>query len=354
MRTKLNWYRRNLLSMFFSLICCVGCRYAVFAQEAPLGAPSEMSGKEEKALQTLQSSIQGKIVWSTSRAHSKHDIWIMDANGNNKRALTNSDNAVDWFPRFSPDGKIVLFVRSKSGWVPETDAEYHDKWDLWAVDVDGSNERKMVSEASWGTWHDNGKTVVFARNAKVFIKDFATGEEQMLFDGDERMKKGTSVQQPRLSLDGKYLAATLRGSSRETGIWHFAKNEWYTTGGGCQINWFPGGNEVYRVNPTGNGGTAAPSEILAIKLEDGKPIENVNKIKKLRMMDLPGRRSHEYFPKFDQNGEYMVWCATDKGHDHDLYDYEVYLWKRGWDAKDAVRLTFHSGNDRWPDLFVEK
>jgi len=69
-------------------------------------------------------------------------------------------------------------------------------------------------------------------------------------------------------------------------------------------------------------------------------------------MDLPGRRSHEYFPAIDPSGRWLVWCATQYGHEHDLYDYEVYLWKIGADPKSAVRLTFHTGNDRWPDIFT--
>jgi hypothetical protein len=50
----------------------------------------------------------------------------------------------------------------------------------------------------------------------------------------------------------------------------------------------------------------------------------------------------------------MVWGATDKGHDHDIYDYEIYIWKRGQPVESAVRLTFHTGNDRWPDIFIKK
>jgi hypothetical protein len=49
----------------------------------------------------------------------------------------------------------------------------------------------------------------------------------------------------------------------------------------------------------------------------------------------------------------MVWCATQYGHEHDLYDYEVYLWKIGIDPKNAVRLTFHTANDRWPDIYMK-
>jgi len=97
-----------------------------FGQEAPTGGPVEAGRKEKKAIEQLKGTISGSIVWSTSRSNSKHDIWIMNADGTDKRQLTEGDN-VDWFSRFSPDGKTVLFVRSKMGWVPESDAEMHEK-----------------------------------------------------------------------------------------------------------------------------------------------------------------------------------------------------------------------------------
>lgn len=335
--------------LLIALLCCFAISYA---QEAPIGSSAKKSGKDEKALAGFKGTIKGKIVWSSSRANSKHDIWIMNADGTEKKALT-VGNSVDWFSRISPDGKKVLFTRSKSGWVPEIDAKYYDKWDLWVIGIDGTDEKKIVTDACWGTWRPDGNSVVFARGDKAFKRDIESGKETLLLDGSASIKKGTMVQEPNLSPDGKYLAATLRGSSRETGIWHIEKKEWYKTGGGCQIDWFPTSDEIYRMNPTGNGGTSAPSEVLAQKLADGKPIEKITKLKKLRLMDLPGRRSHEYFPKFDPKGEWLVWCATEKGHDHDIYDYEVFIWKRGADVKTAVRLTFHTGNDRWPDIFVE-
>lgn len=69
-------------------------------------------------------------------------------------------------------------------------------------------------------------------------------------------------------------------------------------------------------------------------------------------MDLPGRRSHEYFPELSSDGKWLVWAATQRGHDHDTADYEIYLWQVGSPADKAVRLTHNSGNDRWPDLFL--
>jgi hypothetical protein len=32
----------------------------------------------------------------------------------------------------------------------------------------------------------------------------------------------------------------------------------------------------------------------------------------------------------------------------------VYLWKIGAEPASAVRLTFHTANDRWPDIFISQ
>lgn len=160
-----------------------------------------------------------------------------------------------------------------------------------------------------------------------------------------------------MSPDGKHLAITLRGSMRETGVWDLEKNSWTKSGDGCQIDWNFDGSKLYRVNPTGNGGTAAPSEILWFSAKDGKQIEKVGFFgipKNVRLMDLPGRRSHEYFPRISPDGKWLVWGATDKGHDHDMFDYELYMWKIGEPVETAARITYHSGNDRWPDIWLGK
>jgi hypothetical protein len=341
----------------FSFI--VGCVLAslslLLAQEAPVGSAVSPNKDEQKALDGLKGKINGKIIWSTSRVNSKHDIWIMNADGTDPKPVTKDPNTVDWFPRFSPDGAAILFCRSKSGWVAENDAEMNDKWDLWTVKPDGTGEKKVAENAVWGTWRPTGDSIVFARAGKVFIKCLATNEEKEIFDAEKQFKKSTWAQEPEMSPNGKFLAITLRGTSRQTGIWNFEKKEWYTTGAGCEITWFPDNKAVLRMNEnTGNGST----EILKFIVDDnGKPIAIPSGLavdNKFRFMDLPGRRSHEYFPQVSPDGQWLVWCATIYGQDHDIYDYEVYVWKIGTPQKDAVRLTFNTGNDRWPDIFMAK
>jgi hypothetical protein len=323
------------------------------AQEAPTGGPVEMKRKEKAALEAFKGTVKGTIAWSSSRSNSKHDIWLMDADGGNKRQLTKGDN-VDWFSRFSPDGKTILFVRSKMGWVKEGDAEMNEKWDLWTIGVDGSDEKKVAENACWGNWRPSGDSIVFARGPKVTVKDLGTGEEAVILDAEKAFKSRTYAQQPQMSPNGRFLAITLRGSTRETGIYDLEKKVWHSTGGGCQIIWFPDNKRVIRMNEgVGNGGT----EVLAVGVdEEGVPkvkITGLRVPKEVKFMDLPGRRSHEYFPKLDQSGKWMVWCATQYGHEHDIYDYEVYIWNIETDKeKDFVRLTFHDGNDRWPDIYT--
>ncbi len=322
-------------------------------EEAPIGAAVSPTKAEAERLKAITGAIKGHIVWSSSRSNGKHDIWIMNADGTGERQLTKGGQ-VDWYPRFSPDGKKVLFTRSKYGWVSEADAEIFDKWDIWTIGIDGREERKVADNGTWGTWRPSGDSIVFARGPKVFIKDLKGGGEREIFDASLNLKKGSYSQQPQLSSDGNRLAVTIRGTRRETGIWNIKTSIWYPTGGGCQMEWFPDGKRILRMNEgQGNGGT----EILAVNIdEDGRPTDRISGLlvpKNIRFMDLPGRRSHEYFPKLDPSGKYLVWCATQYGHEHDIADYEVYLWRIGEDpVKGPVRLTFHSGNDRWPDIFI--
>ena len=86
-------------------------------------------------------------------------------------------------------------------------------------------------------------------------------------------------------------------------------------------------------------------------IHDGVPPKDPS-LDALEMMDLPGRRSHEYFPQLSSDGKWLVWGVTQRGHDHDTADYEIYLWEVGTPREKAVRLTRNSGNDRWPDIFI--
>jgi len=310
------------------------------------GSEEQPSAAEQQALTAVGGKANGIIVWSSSRL-GNHDLFVMKTDGSNVHAITEGE-PVDWFPRFSPDGARVLFTRSKKGWVYERDANTDGKWDIYTITPDGKDETKVVDNASWGGWVAH-QEIVYVRATAVYRRALAGGEETLLVDSTKvPALDGALLQQPELSKDGKYLAITLRGSKRETGVWDLAKKAWTRTGEGCQINWTPAGDAIYWVHPTGNGG----SRVLHLPMAGGKPSQSDSDLDAITLVDLPGRRSHEYFPELSADGKWLVWAATQRGHDHDIADYEIYIWQLGAPASDATRLTFHSANDRWPDIFI--
>jgi len=318
---------------------------ATLSGAPPKGSEDTPPDAERAAMMAMGHKVTGTIVWSSSR-FGNHDLFTMKTDGSDVRQITHGDE-VDWFPRFSPDGSKILFCRSKKGWVSERDANNSDKWDLYTIKPDGSEVTKVVENGSWGSFI-GGDEIIFVRGSKILRSKLGSGKEVELLDSaGVPALDGADLQQPEISRDGKYLAITLRGSKRETGIWDLAKKSWTATGLGCQINWTPDQTAIYWVNPTGNGG----SEVFRMPIKDGKPTKEFSD-DDLRFMDLPGRRSHEYFPELSADGKWMVWGITQRGHDHDVADYEIYLWQVGTPAESAVRLTYHSGNDRWPDIFI--
>jgi hypothetical protein len=326
-----------LLSAFLPACSAVG-------GAPPKGSEDAPDEGEAAAMLAIGKKVPGTIVWSSSRL-GNHDLFTMKTDGSDVKAITHGDE-VDWFPRFSPDGSKVLFCRSKKGWVSERDANDSGKWDVYQVNTDGSEIEKLVDSASWASWIDQDE-IIYVRGTKIFRKKLGDKEVELMDSAGVKELDGALLQQPELSPDGKYIAITLRGGMRETGIWNIDKKTWTKTGLGCQINWTPDGKDVYWVNPTGNGG----SEVFRMPVSNGKA-EKESSDDELKFMDVPGRRSHEYFPKLSADGKWLVWGVTQRGHDHDTADYEIYLWEVGTPKESAVRLTHHSGNDRWPDLFI--
>jgi Tol biopolymer transport system component len=74
------------------------------------------------------------------------------------------------------------------------------------------------------------------------------------------------------------------------------------------------------------------------------------------LINLKGEFGHEYWPKDSNDGQYLVFGSSRGGgeHEHDTADYEIFLWKFGSDNTNAIRLTFHTGNDNWPDVHIFK
>ena len=84
---------------------------------------------------------------------STSSLWLASPNAETgRRQLTNA-NKIDRHPRWSPDGKHILFESNRSG-----DNQ------LWIIDISGGEARQLTSistEASNGVWSRDGKHIAF-------------------------------------------------------------------------------------------------------------------------------------------------------------------------------------------------
>lgn len=293
------------------------------------GATVQLRRPERRGLQDLGARLAARIVWSSNRS-GNHELYLLETATGQVRLLT-EDPHVDFASRFSPDGRTIVFARSRREWVSFREI---DGWDLWLVGIDGSGERRLVEHGYHPRWTADGRAVVFHRGARVLRVDVATGTEELLWDGGD-----LDVGDPELDPSGRYLATGIGGQGARVVDLQTGAYARLTDDHVCQTTWVPGAGELLWVAPAGNGGTR-----VMRGTPDGARAEV--------FMDLPGERSHEYFPVLSNDGRWMVWAAAAEGHEHDRADYEIYLWEAGTDWSTATRLTFHTGNDQWPDIFV--
>jgi uncharacterized membrane protein YbhN (UPF0104 family) len=291
---------------------------------------------EVAAVPRLAARLDGLIVWSSNRG-GNHDLYLLDLREQSVRRVTRHPH-VDFFSRFSPDGRRIVFLRSHRPWVSfrETSA-----WDVYVVNADGTGERLVARRGYHPTWTPDGRRVLFLRDTQVRAVDVETGEETLVLDGRTTRGIRGGLETPELARDGRRLALTVR-SKAYNGVAVVELDSGRMTklspGQACQLTWTPGQGLVW-VEPGGRGGTsifAAPGPDAA----------------RTMLMDLPDPRSHEYFPRVAGDDRWLIWGATAKGHEHDRADYDLFVWEIGTPPGTAIRLTNHPGNDQWPDLWV--
>jgi uncharacterized membrane protein YbhN (UPF0104 family) len=292
---------------------------------------------ETQALADLAARYRGRLVWSSNR-HGNHDILLMEWPARKVRRLTR-DPHTETYPRLSPDGQKVLFARSQAPWVSQRNGI---AWDTWLIDLATGRERRIATNALFATWTADGQGAVFQRNdTAVILHTLADGREQVLCaTGAGAIPAGATLQTPHYNIHNSTLAVTLRRARRVTVLLEGgARLREIGDGGTCQLGWATTNSLVF----IGRGGRMK-NVIWRHDLERGisEP-----------WLDLPGAFSHEYFPRLSRDGRLLVFGASAGGHEHDTADYEIFAWEPGTPPERAVRLTFHTGNDCWPDVWVK-
>ena len=92
------------------------------------------------------------------------DIWVMDADGANRRNLTNH-KALDETPDWSPDGNRIAFTSDREG-----------NWELYVMNTDGTNLINLTNNPAKDgrpDWSPDGKQIAFSSdrdgNLEIYV-----------------------------------------------------------------------------------------------------------------------------------------------------------------------------------------
>lgn len=110
------------------------------------------------------------------------NLYIIDADGGNKRQLTFNRECYNGGPFFSPDGSRIVF---------RADRNKPHCLQLYTIDTDGNNERQLTDNGAvnWAPyWHPNGKVVAYTTSIhghyqyEIYLMNIETGAQCRLTD----------------------------------------------------------------------------------------------------------------------------------------------------------------------------
>ncbi len=267
-------------------------------------------------------------------------IWIVPLDGSSPaRQLTTGTGEMN--PRFSPDGKKLLFVSARQGgsqvWVQDFETA------AGALTGEPRKITAISTEASAAMWSPDGKWILFVSGVYPDCRDDACNKAR----DDERAKTKVKAQIfTRLMYrhwsayaDGKrshlFLIPAEGGEARDlTPGDHDVPP--FSLGGQDQYDFSPDSKEVaYASNIDEDAATSTNTEIFVVPVSGGEP---------KKISTSPGA---DDTPRYSPDGKYIAFRSQARaGYESDRFRLMVYERANG----NATELT--KGFDRWVNSFV--
>lgn len=166
-------------------------------EHATLTGPAGELTSGERRIREPAISPDG--AWVAARVQDpQSDLVLIRPDGSGMIRLTN-DSFVDRIPRWSPDGRLIVFQSNRSG-----------QFRLWAIRPDGQGLRELPSDISLHTvWAPDGSLVAYPRDGKPYVLEPAG-----------KALPGTALAAPDLlplawSPDGRYVAGWLASGPQD-------------------------------------------------------------------------------------------------------------------------------------------
>lgn len=292
-----------------------------------------------RAVTPFPAGLGGTVVFESDVA-GRPGLYTLDLATARVSRLTGSSTFREQTPRWSPDGRQVVFASDRAhhtGTPRDTGAP---DLDIWLIAADGSNPRRLTTEAAEDvdpTWTPDGRGIVFSSNrdsrGDLYLLSLDTGATTRL----TRHFVGRAIM-PSVSpatARTAFAAQTLRAGAfwdyqihvRDAGgnVAALASNA-----GACWPRWSPDGRRLAHVRLTAN----APS---ALEVRDGPAL--------VSSKTLAAAGLWSYYPAWSPDQTRLVFSVSPAHHEGENWDLATIDIATGaW-----TRLTEGAGNDRLPD-----
>ena len=139
-----------------------------------IAAPSLAADTQE--LDKLKAEVRGRgwVVFGARTEAGDHDLFVMRPDGSERRQLTHTAEFNEAGPRFSRDGKRLLYYRMPKS-VP-VDLGGYGTTELVLANADGSDPVVYGKEFRWASWGPDGRQIACLAQKEIQIVDVTTRE----------------------------------------------------------------------------------------------------------------------------------------------------------------------------------
>jgi TolB protein len=205
----------------------------------------------------------GGIAFARSRsAFSPSDIWIQTRSGRQVQ-LTASPGVEETSPAFSPDGRLIAYVR-RSG----------EDADIWLMRSDGGEKRLVVDSGEddlQPSFFPGGQSLVFT----IFDGERGWTVDSVRIDGSGMRPQVFDGSSPVISPNGRWLAYSREGDGGGIGLRNLRTREIrrLTSGSAQELDFSPDGRRVVFTGSRrcGAGDRHLRFALLSVGLRDERP-----------------------------------------------------------------------------------
>ena len=197
----------------------------------------------------------------SSSAQSPSDIWIETRSGE-RRQLTASPGVEETSPAFSPDGRLIAYVRRED-----------ENADIWLMKSDGTEKRVVVDgldDELQPSFFPGGESLVFT----VYDGERGWIVDSVRIDGSGQRPQVSDGSDPVVSPNGRWLAYSRQGDGGGIGLRNLRTREIrrLTSGSAQELDFSPDGRRlVFTGQRRCRRGGHLRFALLSVGLQDKRP-----------------------------------------------------------------------------------